>query len=372
MLKRFKIDKRLLEQMDFWLIIIPIILVAFSSVNVYSAVHNNTALGGNWKLQIAWGIVGLVVVFIIIRFDYRVLINYAEVIYCASIVLLIINDVAGHTVNGATGWIAIGKRAIQPSEFAKVALIILIAKKLDVMKGDINNIKNFLTLVFYAAIPMILIVIQPDMGMTEVCFFIVLGMFFIAGLDLRVIFGGIATIIIGIIGVWHTSLMKTYWKERFTSFLHPENYLNSTGLQLTQSEIGIGSGGIFGKGFLKGTQIQGGYIPETHTDFIFSVIGEEWGLVGGAALVLIYLLLLCKIVNIAKNSKDIFGKIFCIGTASSFLFAILQNIGMTIGIMPISGIALPFVSYGGSSMLTGFISIGIIINIGMRRNKINF
>lgn len=372
MFKIFKIDKRLLQQMDLWLIIIPIILVAFSSVNIYSAVHNNTGLASNWKLQIAWGVIGLIVVYIIIKFDYRVLINYAEIIYWASIVLLIINDVAGHTVNGATGWIAIGKRAIQPSEFAKVALIILVAKKLDVMKGDINNIKNFFTIIFYAGVTMILIVIQPDMGMTMVCFFIVLGMLFIAGLDLRVILGGIFTIVVGIVAVWHTPLMKTYWKERFTSFLHPENYLNSTGLQLTQSEIGIGSGGVFGKGFLKGTQIQGGYIPETHTDFIFSVIGEEWGLVGGVSLVFVYLLLLCRIVSAGKKSKDVFGKIFCIGTASSFLFAILQNIGMTIGIMPISGIALPFVSYGGSSMLTSFISIGIVINIGMRRSKINF
>jgi len=372
MLKRFKIDKRLLQQMDLWLIIIPIILVAFSAVNIYSAVHNNTNLASNWKLQIAWGVIGFIVVYIIIKFDYRVLINYAEIIYWASIVLLIINDVAGHTVNGATGWIAIGKRAIQPSEFAKVALIILVAKKLDVMKGDINNIKNFLTIIFYAGVTMILIVIQPDMGMTMVCFFIVLGMLFIAGLDLRVILGGIFTIVVGIAAVWQTPLMKTYWKERFTSFLHPENYLNSTGLQLTQSEIGIGSGGVFGKGFLKGTQIQGGYIPETHTDFIFSVIGEEWGLIGGVSLACIYLLLLCRIVSAGKKSKDVFGKIFCIGTASSFLFAILQNIGMTIGIMPISGIALPFVSYGGSSMLTSFISIGIVINIGMRRSKINF
>ncbi|MFL0251220.1 rod shape-determining protein RodA [Clostridium neuense] len=372
MLKKFKIDKRLLQQMDLWLIIIPILLVAFSSVNIYSAVHNNTKLGGNWKLQIAWGIIGLIIVYVIIKFDYRVLIDYAEIIYWASIVLLIINKVAGSTVNGAKGWIAIGQRAIQPSEFAKVALIILIAKKLDVMKGDINNIKNFFILLFYAAVPMILIVVQPDMGMTEVCFFIVLGMFFIAGLDLRVIFGGILTIILGIAAVWNTSLMQAYWKERFTSFLNPEKYINSTGLQLIQSEIGIGSGGILGKGFLKGTQIQGGYIPETHTDFIFSVIGEEWGLVGGIILVLIYLLLLYKIVSVSKKSKDIFGKIFCIGIASAFLFSILQNIGMTIGIMPISGIALPFVSYGGSSMLTGFISLGIVINIGMRRNKINF
>ncbi|WP_234121465.1 rod shape-determining protein RodA [Clostridium hydrogenum] len=372
MLNKLKIDRRLLKQIDISIIIIPILLSAFSTVNIYSAVHNKPELLNNWKLQIIWTIMGLVLVYLISTFDYNILINYAEIIYAASIVLLIFNDVAGKTVNGATGWISIGSRAIQPSEFAKIALIILLAKKIDNMKSNINNVKNFLSLLTYSAITMVLIVIEPDMGMTMVCFFIVFGIFFIAGLDLKVIFGGIFTIVIGIAAVWNTSIMKAYWKERFTSFLNPEKYRISTGLQLIQSKIGIGSGGVFGKGFLNGTQVQGGYIPETHTDFIFAVIGEEWGLIGALVLIILYIVLFCRIIKVAKNSKDIFGKIFCVGIASSFLFSTLQNIGMTIGIMPISGLALPFVSYGGSSMLTGFIGIGIVESISMRRNKINF
>lgn len=372
MFSKFKISKKLLKHIDIGIIIVPILLVAFSVINIYSAVRTKPELAGNWKLQIIWTIMGLLLVYLLLTFDYNILMNYAEIIYAASIVLLIFNDVAGKTVNGATGWISIGSRAIQPSEFAKIALIILLAKKIDNMKGDINNIKNFLKLLIYSGITMVLIVIQPDMGMTMVCFFIVLGIFFIAGLDLKIILGGIFTIILSIVCVWNTSLMKAYWKERFTSFLHPEKYSISTGLQLIQSKIGIGSGGVYGKGFLNGTQVQGGFIPETHTDFIFAVVGEEWGLVGGIILLILYIILLCKIINVGKNAKDLFGRIFCVGIASSFLFSVLQNIGMTIGIMPISGLALPFVSYGGSSILTGFIGIGLVLNIGMRKNKINF
>ncbi|SKA75331.1 rod shape determining protein RodA [Clostridium sp. USBA 49] len=369
MLEKFKINNKLLKELDYTIIIISIIIVLFGSINIYSATRK---FGFHYfKLQLIWLFIALILVYFILLFDYSFLMNYAGIIYWASIILLIINDTLGKVTNGARSWIAIGNRGIQPSEFAKIAIIIMLAKKLEDMEGNINNIKNFISLCFYAALPMSLIVIQPDMGMTMVCFFIVLGIFYTAGLNTKVIGWGFLGIIIVIAIAWN-SIIPPYMKLRLTSFLNPEaDELGST-FQLTASLIAVGSGGIFGKGFLKGTQISGGFIPEAFTDFIFAVVGEEWGLVGAITLIVLYAILLYRFIKIASTSKDIFGSIICIGVVSSFLFSILQNIGMNIGIMPITGITLPLMSYGGSSMVTNFIAIALVLNIGMRRKKINF
>jgi len=238
----------------------------------------------------------------------------------------------------------------------------MLAKQLDTMNGEINNFKNLLQLLMYVAIPMLLIYEQPDMGMTMVNFFIVLGIFFCMKLYWKTIFGGLSSILVLLVVIWNSSIIQDYQKVRLTSFLHPTLNLSSSGLQLLQSKIGIGSGGILGKGFLKGTQFQN--IPENYNDFIFSVLGEEWGLIGA---IIIY-----RLIKIAKNSKDIFGTVISVGLISNLLFSIFQNIGMTIGIMPITGITLPFMSAGGSSIITSFMLLGLVLNIGMRRKKINF
>lgn len=363
---KLNLNKKLFKYLEFDVLIACAALVLYGAINIYSAIGMSY-----FKLQVMWLFVGLAAVFCIILVDYAIIANYASVFYWGSVVLLFLNDfVLGTTTNGATGWIKIGSRAIQPAEFAKIGMIIMLAKLLEDMGGEINNFKNFMKLCIYAAIPMVLILIQPDMGMTMVCFFVVLGIFFIAGLDLRVIIGGLSSIVVAIVIVWNSSLMPTYWKGRLTSFLNPEKYVSDYGLQLYQSLIGIGSGGINGVGFGKGSQFR--FVPESHTDFIFAVIGEEWGMIGGILLLILYGYLIIKFIKIAKNSKDIFGKIICIGITSSFLFSIIQNMGMTIGIMPITGITLPFVSYGGSSMLTNFLGIGLILNVAMRKKKINF
>jgi rod shape-determining protein RodA len=373
MLEKFRISRKLLRELDFTIIITVIVLVIFSAVNVYSATHLKI---GNYylKAQLIWLVVGLLLTYFILIFDYSIIQSYANIIYWFGVFLLILNDfVFKSTVNGATSWMKIGSLpSVQPSEFAKLGMIIMLAKQLSDMEGKINDLRNFFKLTAYAALPMGLIIIQPDMGMTMVCFFIVLGIYFAAGLDLKIIGGGIAGLIAVIAIVWNSPLMQTYWKTRLVSFLNPEADELGSGLQLIQSQIGIGSGGILGKGFLKGTQISGGFIPEAHTDFIFAVVGEEWGLIGAIALLILYGIVIYKLINIAKNSKDIFGSVICVGVIATLLFSILQNMGMTIGIMPITGITLPFMSYGGSSMLTAFMSLGVVLNIGMRRKKINF
>lgn len=375
MINKLGIDKKLIRHLDFGIIIIAILIVLFGCVNIYDATVNKVGIS-YVKLQLMWLVAGLFVIYIIVKFDYSILANYAHLIYWAGVLLLIYNDLTSKAIKGASSWISIGSRAIQPSEFAKLGMIIMLAKKLEDMEGNINNVKNFFILLFYALVPMALIVIQPDMGMTMVCFFIVLGIFFIAGLDLRIIFGGMTTVIAMIAVVWSSSIMPSYWKKRLTIFLNPESDELGYGLQLIQSQIGIGSGNIFGSGAKfgvnAGTGFVANYVPEAHNDFIFSMVGEKWGYIGTVALLLLYCLLLYRIMRTGKKSKDIFGTVICVGVFSSLLFSVVQNIGMTIGIMPITGITLPFMSYGGSSMLTNFMALGLVINIGMRKKKIIF
>lgn len=372
MLKNFKINKKLLRELDFGVIAVAIIIVLFSCLNIYSATFRNVGLYFT-KLQLIWLFLGLIVVYLILIVDYNIINSYAPIIYWIGIILLVLNDfVLGSIHKGANSWISIGSRAIQPSEFAKIGMIIMLAKQLDDMEGKINDFKNFFKLAFYAILPMSLIVYQPDMGMTMVTFFIALGIFFIAGLDLKVIFGGLGGIVCLVAVVWNSPLMKSYWKGRLKAFLNPEAYSRGLAFQLNQSLMAIGSGKIVGEGFTKGLQIASSNVPEAHTDFIFSVVGNEWGLLGGLFLLCLYGIMIYKFILIAKNAKDIFGSIIVVGVISTFLFSILQNIGMTIGLMPITGITLPLMSYGGSSILSSFISIGLVLNIGMRKKKINF
>ena len=369
-LQNLKLNKKLLRELDFSVLIFAICIVIFGALNIYSATGKDYGIYYP-RLQIAWMILGIITVYLLLIFDYILIKNYAVIIYWAGVFLLVIGDFVFKTLtNGANSWIKIGSIAIQPSEFAKIGIIIMLAKKLDDMEGKINNPKNLFTLIFYAAVPMLLIIIQPDMGMTMVSFFIVLGIFYCVGLDSKVIIGGITTIMILIVGLWNSPIMKTYWKGRLTSFLHPEQSELTYGLQLIQSKLALGSGGILGRGFGKGVQFNS--VPENHTDFIFAVLGEEWGLIGALLLILLYGLLIYRLIKIAKNSKDIFGTVICVGFISNLLFSIMQNIGMTMGLMPITGITLPFMSYGGSSLLTAFMSLGLVLNVGMRKKKINF
>ncbi|WP_123054230.1 rod shape-determining protein RodA [Clostridium sp. JN-1] len=372
MLQKIAVNKKLVKEVDFLSIIIVTIIVVFGSLNIYSATHMKF---GTYflKAQLLWLIVGIVIVFLILLFDYSLIKNYAHIIYWSGIFLLILNDtVFKSTINGASSWMKIGSFQFQPSEFARLGMIIMIAKQLDDMEGNINNIRNFLKLTMYAVIPMILLLKQPDMGMTMIYFFSVLGMYFIAGLNLKVIGGGFLGLVALVTAIWNSPLMQEYWKTRLTSFLSPESDELGSGNQLISSQIGIGSSGFFGKGFLKGTQVGGGFVPEAHTDFIFSVVGEEWGILGAVFLIILYSILIYRFIKISKSSKDIFGSVMCIGIISAMLFSIFQNIGMTIGIMPITGITLPFMSYGGSSMITNFMGVGLILSVGMRRKKINF
>lgn len=363
--------KKQLRYIDKSLIAVTLLIVTFSILNVYSATHMTSGFSFA-KLQTLWVLLGIIIILTISFLDYSFVKAYSELVYWASIALLMFNDITSRAVKGASSWIKIGSRAIEPGEFVKIGLVLILSKKIEDMEGDINEPKNLLKLAAYVIIPMFLIVIQPNLGMTLICFFTALGIFYIAGLNMKVIYTGIiAAIPISLI-VWFSGILKTYQKNRIISFLNPELYQQDIAFQLMQGMIGIGSGGVLGKGFLNGTQVAGGYIPEVHTDFIFAAVGEEWGLVGAIALLVMYGFLIYRMLKIAKESQSIMSRCLCVGVAAALLFSILQNIGMTIGIMPIAGITLPLMSYGGSSMLANFISIGLVINMGKNKNKINF
>ena len=377
MFNQFKLDMRLIKEIDKTVLISLILLILYGTLNIYLCTKGQYALY-YVKTQAGWFVLSMFALYIFMAVDYTIIFNYVPIFYWGVVILLILTKVPGIgiVVNGARGWINLGIGHIQPAEFAKLGIILMLAKNLDDMEGRINDVKNFFILGFYAAVPVLFIVTQPDMGMSMVCFFIVLGIFYTIGLDMKIIGGGLMSLVLAIIIVWNSGLIESYQKARVTSFLNPAADDAKTGYHLTQSLIGIGSGGILGNRPSLSIDGSTGYaaqnVPEVETDFIFAAIAEQWGFLGAGLLLALYGFLIYKMISIARTSKDIFGSVICVGIVSYFLFAIFQNIGMTIGLMPITGITLPLISYGGSSLLTTVISVGLVINIGMRRKKIHF
>lgn len=375
-LSHFKIDFKKLKEIDKLILFSMIALMIFGIVNIYLA--SASEFGTLFlKRQSIWFIVCLVALYFMVAIDYTLLKSYTPLFYWGSIALLILTMFIGTDINGARGWIRLGPLSFQPAELAKIATIMMLGKVLEGMNGTINELKNFFKMAFYAIVPAFFIVIQPDMGMAMVLFFIVVGIFFIAGLDIKVIGGGLLSLLLVIIIVWNSGLIHDYQKKRITSFMNPESDTSQSGYQLRQSLISIGNGGTLG---LKGNSITkensvgyaAQYVPEVQTDFIFASIAEQWGLVGACLLLLLYGLLISRMIAIGRTAKDNFGSIICVGLVAYFLFALLQNIGMTIGLMPITGITLPLLSYGGSSLLTTVMSIGLVLNVGISRKKIYF
>ncbi|WP_294406843.1 rod shape-determining protein RodA [uncultured Clostridium sp.] len=375
MFRQFKLDGRILRDIDKTILFSMISIVLYGIFNIYLCTKGGVNSGCGIK-QFLWLLISLVILYIFLAIDYSVIMNYVPLFYWGAVLLLIGTTFFGTVVNGARGWIKFGPVSLQASEIAKIGIILMLAKKLDEMDGKINNVKNFFVLVFYCAVPVVFILKQPDMGMAMVCFFIVLGIFYVSGLDLKIIGGGLVSLVVGIIVVWNSGLIEEYQKNRLIAFWDPTAYETGNGYHLIQSLIGIGSGGLIGSRPSITSEVAMGYaaqnVPEVHTDFIFAAIAEQWGFVGAMFLLVLYGCMLYRMIDIARTSKDIFGSVICVGIVSYFLFAIMQNIGMTIGLLPITGITLPLVSYGGSSLLTTILSIGLVVNVGMRRKKIHF
>ena len=274
-------------------------------------------------------------------------------------------------VRGARSWIDLGFSSIQPSEFAKIGVIISFAKFLENREKKLQTVKDIILPAVFVGVPTALVLTEPDLGGAMVFLSIFAGMVFAAGISYRLILLGIAAGIAAIPPAW-MFLLEEHQKTRLLVFMNPGIDPLGGGYHVIQSMIAVGSGRLLGKGLYQGTQNKLDFLPAQHTDFIFSVLGEELGFVGAVVLIFFLFLMLYRILDAARQAKDRFGYLIVIGVLSMFTFQIFENIGMTIGIMPITGLTLPFVSYGGSSLLANMLAIGLVINVGMRRQRINF
>jgi rod shape determining protein RodA len=367
------IDKRLFKRLDYPFLILVILITALGIVIISSATHANPFTGGDYhfvKMQLIWFLLGLGVMIVVISIDYRTFGRLSNIIYGVNIILLLLVLLIAKPTMGAARWISVGPFRFQPSEFAKIAVILTLARYLEKKEGKINNVKELLLLLIYVGIPTAMIMKQPDLGTSLVLIAIFFGMIFIGGVNFKLILGLISSGIFLAPIMW--SFLKTYQKKRILVFLNPNMDPLGAGYHVIQSKIAVGSGGFLGKGLYQGTQNQLNFLPEQHTDFIFSVLGEELGFVGGAFLLILYMLLILRGLHLATKSRDMYGMLIIIGVIVMFTFHIFINIGMTIGIMPVTGLPLPFMSYGGSSFLTNMIAVGLVLNVGMRRYKILF
>lgn len=367
------LSRRLLRNLDFVVIIVTAIIILISLLIIGSATHvNSPSEDRYWYVQRQgiFALVNVVIVFIMLHFDYKSLQRFGPLLYGLNLLILLAVMFVGQSALGAQRWIQIGPISIQPSEFSKLILIISLASLLDRKTGKLNSFREILPVFIYVGIPFLLVLKQPDLGTSLVFLAILFGMVFVAGIGTRYLFmifsAGAAFLPI----FWH--FLKDYQKMRLTVFIDPNVDPLGSGYHIIQSKIAIGSGMLFGKGLFEGTQSQLNFLPENHTDFIFAVIGEELGFIGAVIVLLLYFILLYRGIKIAGVAKDNFGTLLATGIVAMLTFHILVNVGMTAGIMPVTGIPLPLMSYGVSALTTNMVSIGILLNIYMRRQKILF
>ena len=305
--------------------------------------------------------------------DYRMLRAYAPIVFIASCIgLVVVLSPMGDVVNGSRSWIKLGGGfQIQPSEFAKVALVVGMAMILGEKRDgeDDPRDSDVLLILAVAAVPMALIFLQPDFGTMMVFVFTILGVLAVSGAPRRWVAGLVIAGALAGWGVLHFHMLKPYQEARFTEFANPGADPGGIGYNTNQARIAIGSGGPLGKGLFQGTQTTGEFVPEQQTDFVFTVAGEELGFAGAGAILLLLGLVLWRGLRIATTAGDAFGSLLAAGVVSWFSFQSFVNVGMTLGIMPVTGLPLPFVSYGGSSMFASMIAVGLLCNVRMRSNS---
>ncbi|MGM0501040.1 MAG: rod shape-determining protein RodA [Bacillota bacterium] len=373
---------KLLKNLDYTIPILALLLVLSGLFLIYSATKSNDAslLANSFlKKQLIATIIGCLVVTVSLFVDYEVLRDYAEIIYIANLLLLGAVLVIGQNVKGGQSWISLGRFNFQPAEITKLIVIIMLAHVLAKNKYQIENVLGLIIPALYVFLPFSLILLQNDLGSSLVLLVIFIGMIYVAGANAKFLFGSIFTVIASVVswvalhiyfGVYMP--LKEYQLNRLLVLVDPSRDSLGAGYNVQQSKIAIGSGGFLGKGLFTGSQNQLNFLPEKHTDFIFSVLGEELGFVGAIIILILYFILLWKSLIIAREAKDKFGEYLVVGVISMFAFHILQNIGMAIGLMPITGIPLPFLSYGGSSLITNLLGIALIMNVNMRNKKLMF
>lgn len=348
-----------------FLIFIILVLNIIGLLSLYSALHQ----GGEFKYreiffrQVVWIFIGWIVFIVFSNINYRIYFELSIYLYILAVILLVFVDIFGKQVMGAQRWIQIFQINFQPSELAKISLVLFLSRILSVnyLFREKSQFKVFIKAGVATLLLCLLIFKQPDLGTAMILFFVFIMMIVGSNLKKRYVIAVILSLILVSPLGW--KIMKPYQRKRIMVFLNPNEEPLGAGYTIIQSKIAIGSGRLLGKGFLAGTQNQFNFLPERHTDFIFTVVAEEWGLVGSVFLLLIYYFLLKIIINSASRVKDDFGTLICVGIFSIMFTHILINIGMTLGIFPVVGLPLIFISYGGTNLLVNYLMLGIFYNI---------
>lgn len=361
--------KKLGKNIEWSILVCTILLIVIGLFAIYSATANSNH--EEFKKQIMWVIISIPFFIGLVFIDYEKLGKISPIIFigsCISLVAVLFTK----PISGATSWFNIGGVSFQPSEFAKLSYIIfisfVISKFLKKGKKELNRFTRILAIFILSLIPLGLIIKQPDYGTASAFIFAIIFILFTSGIYKRYIIITLIAVAV-IVPTVYIYVLPPHAKARINVFLNPEADLRGAGYNLNQSKIAIGAGQLFGMGYLKGNQTQLGFLHPKSTDFIFSVISEELGFIASALIIVLYVVLITKAINIAKTAKDEFGSTIASGIAGILFFHMLENIGMTIGLLPITGVPLPFVSYGGSSMLSNLMMIAMLLNISARRQK---
>ncbi len=365
----------LIKKSDKGLFASSLILVVIGLVSLYSLGHHGLgATGGNnpyFIQQLAWEAIAFPVCIGCWLLNYKLWDRFVWLLYIFNIIFLVLLLIIGRKISGASSWFSLGIMRFQPSEFAKILFIVTFAGYLSRYRQNLRKL-NFVALAFLQfLIPFGLILIQPDMGTAMVFVMVFYGMIYVAGVDGLTIFVSLVVFASGAIAA-SPYVLKGYQFKRLTAFLSPETDPLGAGYQLIQSKVAIGSGGMLGKGIFHGTQAALGFLPTAHSDFVFSTFAEQTGYIGGLAVILLFAWFLFRVVKTGSEAEDLFAMYIAAGVFCMIAFQSLINIGMTLGVFPITGIPLPFMSYGGSSLLMNSIAVGILLNISTRRRKIMF
>ncbi len=363
-----KVDRRLFVNFDWVLLILVLLISCIGLLNLYSAGHNLTYISGKplYIKQVYWILIGLLLMVVSASIDYHFIVRHGYVIYVISLLLLFWIFVHGNIAHGSQRWLILNGFSFQPSELMKLTIIIALTKYITENKIDDGyHIRSLIVPFVIVCVPCLLILEQPDLGTALFLFILFFSIILFTGVSRKtfILFATSSVLMIPL--CWF--LIKNYQRERILTFLNPERDPLGSGYHIIQSIIAVGSGGIWGKGFLQGTQTQLKFLPEQQTDFVFSVLAEEWGFSGAVILMFLFLALILWGFKIARNSKDMSGTLISFGVTMFVFWGVFINMGMVLGILPVVGIPLPFLSYGGSSMVILMTGIGLLMNVSMRR-----
>jgi rod shape determining protein RodA len=361
-------DRPQVQDFDWTLLAIVFAISGLGVLEIYSSTHASSMVGMQWK-QMIWIAAGIVGMFLISRIDYHTLLDQAPALYVFGVAMLLIVLVIGHSRFGAKRWVSLGGLAyFQVSELMKLIIIIVLARYFSEVRTDKMGLVDLVKVGVLTLIPVGLILIQPDLGTAMVLVPVALVGAFIAGIEWKHWAAGVLVIALMIPIGWNMRHhLKPYQQQRIQTFLHPEENPRGAGYQILQSEIAVGSGGFWGKGFGKGSQNQLGFVPVRYSDFILAALAEEQGFIGVCVVLLLYLGLILRLVDNAQKAKDRAGVYVVMGVTAILGFHVLVNASMVIGYVPVTGIPLPLMSYGGSATAFVFLALGLVMNVRMRR-----